>query len=344
MNPPNRVNRPLLRVSAPLRLSIAGGGTDLPEWYERFGARLITAAVDLRVEVSVYPAIDGVIPRSPLERLFATRSPVPVVTQVNSAVSAGAGLGGSSAIAVCLVAACDLLAGVDRNLDELAIEAFRWERHLLGEPVGFQDHMAAAHGGVRELAVYAGTGASIVSTPRDDLIACLDRLLESGRLRLVDTGLRRPAAVSLRELAHSHRSDAASDPQAPQLPGAQEWADALVDCDVPRIGALLRRQDKAKRAKAPSAVPPDVDTLMQRLRHAGSPGQKLIGAGGGGWLLIAVPDEADSAVGHVLDAERLAVRHIRLTRKGVAMMRDDDSSERAGDSVATVDRKTDVAL
>lgn len=303
-------------ATAPLRLSIAGGGRDLPEHYLGRGCTVIAAALDIRMRVSLPGMGPAAGDTGGLLGLFARRNadlPRPVV---ECAVGPGAGLGGSGALVVCLVALEHAIQGQRLAPLVVGLEAFKWERELLGEPVGFQDQLIAALGGVCIL--QADPGGVIDHVCRPDLEAALRDLLGT-RLLLVDTGRRRAAANLLRDLRGAHRRLGDGRSGVPALPSIEEWERALLDRDVSQIGELLRRQTAHKSALVPGAVPADLGPLVEELEKAGVTGYKVVGAGGGGFLLLAVAPSSKPAVGHILAAHRLPIVEARLSRKGVSV-------------------------
>ena len=155
---------PVLSVRAPLRISLGGGGTDLPSYYRSHGGFVLSAAIDRYVRVRVSPASG---PRFRLEHLFLeeVEDPAEVEHPILRAALArhwngrpldlvsisdvppGTGLGSSGAYTVCAIKALDVASGRDPSPVELAEAACDVELGDLGRTVGKQDQYAAAHGG-----------------------------------------------------------------------------------------------------------------------------------------------------------------------------------------------------
>lgn len=296
----------VLTVSAPLRLSLGGGGCDLPEFYRLHGADVLSVAVDRRITITVEPCASPPGPDAdPRVRLLSERLPHPVRVTVDSPVPPGSGLGGSGALTVALVAAEAVLRGADPGgLDPLAVgrEAYRWERELLGEPVGFQDQMASAFGSVTRMRAAAHDGPGGTAA-RDDLAverheglaAALDRMLGDS-VRLFPTRQVRSAA---RQLAVFARNLAAGEETS--LPAdTPAFAAAVARCDGAEFGRLMRRRWEHKVALNPTACWPEAAAAIDDALAHGATGAKVVGAGGGGWLMIAGPGGAMPAVAGVL--------------------------------------------
>jgi D-glycero-alpha-D-manno-heptose-7-phosphate kinase len=280
---------PALRASAPLRLSLAGGGTDLPEWYRAHGAHLVAVAIDLRIQVELGVQQQGTNgPLIDLARRRWGRSDL----SVRCEVSAGAGLGGSGALAVALVA-LELAAAGRPTTDPLAIglEAYAWERQILGAPVGFQDHLCAAFGSCVEM--WAEADGRIRARRRSDLAGGMDELLSTSIL-LFDTSARRSASTSLGPLS-TYLGSAPPD----GLDGLAKVAEVeavLTSRDGAAFGEVLRRHWAKKAALHPQLATVAATDLIDRCRVAGATGGKLVGAGGGGFVMVAGPADRRDAV------------------------------------------------
>lgn len=282
-----------ITVSTPLRISLGGGGCDLPEYYREHGADVLAAAIDRRMTVAVSYG-DGPGRTDPRVGLLAAHLGRPVHVRVRCPVPPGSGLGGSGALTVALVAAARVLGGT-AELNPLAIghQAFAWERWELGEPVGFQDQMASAFGSVTRMT--AGRSDPITARRCDDLAPALARMLGTS-IRLFRTDRSRSAADQLKLFA----SRVGGDSRCHELADTEEVVAAIRHRDGARFGELMRRRWARKVDLNPAAEWPEISAAIADALAAGATGAKVVGAGGGGWLMVAGPETAMPAVARLL--------------------------------------------
>lgn len=294
--------------TAPLRLSLSGGGTDLPEFY-RHGPTSVTAvAVDRFVHVAVadtpeqarrtlpdtlpYRVGPAEADRHPYVRAARTALGLdgPAHLAVASDVLPGSGLGGSGAFTVALLDALARYAGRTPGPRETAALAFRLERHALGRPVGQQDQWIAALGGAARM-TFSPDGT--VDAGRDpDLFAMVAELLADS-LVLARTGQRRDAARVLGTALPVTQEDYRS-----AVAAGRTMDRAYRSGDPREIGRALRAHWAAKVRRNPAADHP-AGRRVQEAAGAAVHGLKVVGAGGGGHLLLAVdpsrrPDALDA--------------------------------------------------
>lgn len=322
---------------APLRISLAGGGTDLPDYSAEFGGDVVAMAIDAEVRVRLAPAAEGTetrwsdrtgdLPGDPrLNELVASVLSAhpewgrrPWVVSSTSGARAGAGLGSSGAFLVALAAA--LLPG--RDPGELARTAYDWEHRQAGRMVGPQDSFASAHGGIGHISI-ATDGKVDVSPlslhPRS--AAWID-----DNLLLFDTGNTRDAArVVAAAKQDDERRGAAGGSGLPgrrieQLHGIRAlvapFREAIEDGAVERFGPLLTANWDLKTGLGRGISTPRAEELLAGCLAAGADGGKLVGAGGGGYVLVSVPDEARPAVRAAMARAQAPELPFRLSRPGV---------------------------
>jgi D-glycero-alpha-D-manno-heptose-7-phosphate kinase len=296
-------------ASAPLRLSLAGGGRDLPEYYLRSPARVLSVAVDIRMSVRTVPAPAG--DHSPLVSLFRSLSD-DVGVEARCDVSAGAGLGGSGALAVCLVMLARHLAGEDAEPVSVALEAFEWERRRLGQPVGFQDHLVAALGGCVDMSADA---SGISARRRPDLEDAIDELLETCVV-VAETGSRRSSHEVLDQVAAAHlEARAALSP-----PSVRDVEAALLARDGPAFGRLLGRHWESKRAMAPKTTNDRLDAMVDAVIGAGALGAKVVGAGGGGFVMASGPADRRDDIAAAFERLGCLPVRFRVERAGAGII------------------------
>jgi D-glycero-alpha-D-manno-heptose-7-phosphate kinase len=319
---------PLVVTRTPLRVSFAGGGTDLPAFYERnpYGAVLSTAInryvyvtvkrhselffEPIRLNYSKSEEVDRVdelennIARECLK--FLEIEP-PIYISTVGDVPASTGLGGSSAFAVGLLNALHAYRGERVSAGQLAEEASYIEMDVLGEPIGKQDQYAAAFGGLNIFRFEQAGGVTVqhqrlTREQRELLFRCL---------LMFWTGHQRDASGVLSEQARNaeakHERLLKMRDQAHEL---QELLSRNSGVDVCELGRVLREGWELKRGLAGSITTSQIDTWYERALAAGAEGGKLCGAGGGGFLMFVVQPERQATVRSVLaELEEIEIGH-----------------------------------
>jgi D-glycero-alpha-D-manno-heptose-7-phosphate kinase len=296
----------MIITRSPLRITLGGGGTDLPSYYREHGGFLIAAAIDKYVFVTVMrpfvpgiflkysqlehvQTIDQVQHRTIREALRELRFKTPQIEITTLAdIPAGTGLGSSGSFTTALLKA--LYAHRRRLLhpSELAELACDIEINRLREPVGKQDQYIAAYGGINCFTFEPGDG--VVAEPlRVDMDALFN--LEDNLL-LFFTGFSRSAGRILADQkARSEKGDAEMLQNLHEVKDLGLAArDALLKGDVAAFGALIHEQWEHKKRRSGGMSNPQIDELYELGRRDGAIGGKLVGAGGGGFLLFYSED------------------------------------------------------
>ncbi|MBI4575339.1 MAG: galactokinase [Planctomycetes bacterium] len=285
---------------APLRVTLGGGGTDLPSFYRHHGCDMVTASLGSYVYITVNPrrlSEDFWISYSRVEHVEDLGSlqhelvrealrglGVPPGVEVHSIseIPSGTGLGSSGSFTVCLLLALHRFLGQGTAPAGLAEEAYHIEREVLGKPVGKQDPYIAAHGGVQRLRIRADGEARCEPLA----LASQDLRELNHRLLFFYTGRRRNAEVVLAE------QDRAAPPTVDALMTIRELgleiAHALEAGDLRRFGELTHEHWEAKRRISDRVSDAWIDEVYAAGRGHGALGGKLMGAGGGGFLMFYV--------------------------------------------------------
>jgi len=330
----------MLLVRAPVRISFAGGGTDLPSYYETYGGMVVSTTID-----SYFYAIveaDGVRPLQITSADYSTfyhhmdggdlpwedgdlRLPRAVLNHFGirhglslflaSEVPGGTGLGSSSSVTVALCKAMGALCGISFTPGELAEVASYIELVKLGSPIGKQDQYAAAYGGFHSYRFHAGGGEA------EPLLLALDvRLALEERLCLFFTGGSREANSILRE----QRAGTLSGQNVEGLHAIKAMAeDARRSLTTGRLGDLadlLHEGWMQKRRLAAGISTDRIDDLYELARRKGARGGKLAGAGGGGFLLLYCEPEAQPAMTAALQAAGLQRLDFRFADAGATVL------------------------
>jgi D-glycero-alpha-D-manno-heptose-7-phosphate kinase len=323
---------------APLRMPIGGGGTDLPSYYRRFGGFFISAAIDKYVYVTVNrPAADDLIrvkySRSEevtrpqdiehdLVREALCKLELTANLEVSSLadVPAGTGLGSSGSYLVALLLALHALKRDQVPRWAIAEEACEIEIDRAGHPVGKQDQFVAAWGGLNryEIEPCGQVRVSPLRTPpyvvedmqRSILLFGLGRTRESATI----LGLQKEA---------TDRGDAVvvdSLHRGKEL--GHEIATALECGDLVRFGHLLDEHWRNKKARCGGVTDDRVDALYALARERGALGGKVMGAGGGGFLMLLAPHDRVRAVREAMAGEGLRQLPFAFDLEGAKVLLD----------------------
>jgi D-glycero-alpha-D-manno-heptose-7-phosphate kinase len=292
----------MIITRSPLRITLGGGGTDLPSYYQTFGGFLIAAAIDKYVFVTVTrPFQPGIyLKYSQLEkvdevdrvrhpiirealRLLDLRTPQIEITTLAD-IPAGTGLGSSGSFTSALLKALYTHRRDMLHPAELAEMACDIEMNRLGEPVGKQDPYIASYGGVTcfDFNPDGTVVAKSLALHMDLLHKLEDNLL------LFFTGLSRSAGGILED---QHRRSRAEDAEMlANLHFVKELGirsrRALEAGDLECFGHLMHEQWEQKKRRSNGMSNPKIDEWYALGRQAGAIGGKLVGAGGGGFLLF----------------------------------------------------------
>jgi D-glycero-alpha-D-manno-heptose-7-phosphate kinase len=295
----------MLLTRTPLRISLGGGGTDLPSYADVHGGFVLSAAIDKYVYVGVNKTWDGqyLIKYSALERVKTVAEikhpfvraalerhdvgPSEIVSLAD--IPAGTGLGSSGTFAVGLLRALRAVKRAPVDTAALAEEACRIELEQLGRPVGRQDPYIAAFGGLTCFEFRDGT---VTVSPLAISSHTLYDLEE--HLLLFFTGRSRSAGAVLAD--QKTRSEANDATMLDSLHATKalglESKRALEAGDTRRFAALMHDHWRAKRQRSPGISDAAIDRWYDVGLEHGALGGKLVGAGGGGFLLFYARDKA----------------------------------------------------
>ena len=323
----------MILARAPLRVSLAGGGTDLPAFYSKHGGHILSFAINRYVYIALNAKFDGSVRMSysetenvdhvsqlqhALARAVLTELGIErgiEIVSVSDVPSTGTGLGASAAYLAALIRATHKFLGTTDDPSLIADLGFRIEAEELGHPVGRQDHLATAHGGINEFIIATDGSSTVLPVKINDSIA---EMLERNTV-LVYTGRGRPASSILSKLKSSMEGQGSAINGAQQLAGlVGEVRTALQNQDINALGQLLDASWKIKRGLAAGVSHPEIDLLYDTAMGAGALGGKVTGAGGGGFLFLVVPEERRSAVVDSLVGK--TVLDFQLAGDGAAVM------------------------
>ena len=301
----------------PLRMSFFGGGTDFKTYYEnsRFGyGSVISTALDMYVYITVNRRFDDKIRvvyygnelvdhvdevkhdivRNALQ-IAGIEKGVEVVYSADIPLSsAGVGLSSSSALAVGVMNALHAYKGERVTPEQLAREACEIEIDRIGQRIGIQDQFAVAYGGFR---VYRfSADGSVNAEPVTCKAEHLDKLKRN--LMLFYTGAGRDSRKILAEQSETIEQKMARLDKL--VEAVERNARNLYEGDVDKWGEELDRAWEIKKTFAGGVSTPEIDEMYDTAKKAGALGGKILGAGGGGFMLLYVPEEKQGAVNMAL--------------------------------------------
>ncbi len=290
----------------PLRISFVGGGSDLPAFYRQQAGAVVSTAINKYIYITVNPKfdekirasysrteiVDGVgelrheLIREALKMVRITRGIE--ITSISDIPSQGTGLGSSSTYTVGLLNALYAYRNYFAGAERLAREACIIEIERCDKPIGKQDQYIAAYGGLQFIR-FNPDGSVFV-----DPVVCAPetrRQLQAGLLMLY-TGLVRRADAILKEQSHNTLNDEEKRAGLQRMVClAEQMRDAIQCNDLGGFGEVLHAGWMEKRGLASGITKPCIDEWYARARAHGAIGGKILGAGGGGFLLLCAPPE-----------------------------------------------------
>ena len=305
----------MIITRTPFRISFFGGGTDYPGWYQKHGGAVLVTSINkycyltcrylppffshkFRIvyiksenaraidEIS-HPAVRGILKHLDWKDGLEIHH--------DADLPARGGMGSSSAFTVGLLHALHALRGRMANKYQLALESIHIEQEVLRETVGSQDQVSVAVGGLNHIRFLAGGEIRVapITIGRDRL-----RELES-HLMLYYSGIERTAA----NVAESYASRI--EDKAVQMRAMGELVDQGISilnsrCEITEFGKLLDAAWQIKRRFSQRVSNSRIDEIYERGLRGGALGGKVLGAGGGGFVLFFVPPERQRTVRHEL--------------------------------------------
>jgi D-glycero-alpha-D-manno-heptose-7-phosphate kinase len=324
----------MIIARSPLRITLGGGGTDLPSYYRDHEGFLIAAAIDKYVYVTVMrpfrpgiylkysklehvetaPEVEHPIVREAIQMLEFRTPQVEITTLAD--IPAGTGLGSSGSFTTALLKA--LYTHRKRLIlpGELAELACHIEIDRLGEPIGKQDQYIAAYGGITCFTFQRDNTVTAVplALGMDTMFDLEDNLL------LFFTGFSRSAGSILKD--QNTRTQQSDDEMLRNLHYVKELGyrsrEALEAGNGVRFGELMHEHWLHKKRRSGGMSNPDIDRWYETAMHNGAVGGKLVGAGGGGFLLFYAHDR--NRLRHAMNAEGLDEVRFRFDFEGTKIV------------------------
>lgn len=299
----------------PFRISFFGGGTDYPAWFEKCGGAVLSTTIDKYCYISmrylppffehkhriVYSVVENVrsagqikhpVVRALLEYFKINKG---VEIHHDGDLPARSGLGSSSSFTVGMLNSIYALQGRIISKTQLAKEAIHIERVVLKENVGSQDQIAVAHGGFNRIIFHNDHNFRIeaMTLPKEKV----NQL--QAHLMLIFTGFSRFASdIAAEQIRNTRKKEK-------ELDKMRQSVDYAVDIlnggrNIIEFGKLLHKSWQIKKQLSKKISNPEIDSVYEKALKNGAVGGKLLGAGGGGFMLLFVKPENRQKVSRAL--------------------------------------------
>lgn len=292
----------MIITRTPFRISFFGGGTDYPMWYREHGGAVLATTIDKYCYISlrhlppffehkhriVYSRIENVRENNDIEHP-AVREVLKWANVVDGLeihhdgdLPARSGLGSSSAFTVGLAHALYCLRGQMVSKSILARDAIYIEQDLIGENVGSQDQVSAAYGGLNRIDFHRDDAFDVMPV----ILPALRRVELRDHLMLCFTGVSRIADTIAKSKIENIKNRETELNRMREM--VDEAVSILANSRVPldEFGKLLDLSWKYKRSLSDQVSTPQIDQIYEEAMRAGALGGKILGAGGGGFMLL----------------------------------------------------------
>ncbi len=309
----------LVTTKTPIRITFTGGGSDFPDFYRKFGyGAVLSSTINRYIYVTIarnfysneyrisYSRTENAIRdvndiehpsvREALKYL-GIEGGIQIIS-ITEIPSRGTGLGSSSSFLVGLLLALHTWLGENVTPGTLASEAYKIEREILNEPGGKQDQYIAAYGGI-----------NLMRFNNDDSVEMKPLILSRDRRRYLSENLMMYYTNKERSSAtiHKEQMNNISD-QSDYYKKMRELAykayDAICKLDLLELGALMEENWLLKKQLHNHISDDGIEHMYKLAKDAGALGGKLMGAGGGGFMLFIVPPEKHKDVDKALSEYR----------------------------------------
>ena len=302
----------MILARSPFRISLGGGGTDLPSYYSKYGGFILSAAINkyiyiyvnrpaadhyIRVKYSKYEQVDS--PEEvqhdlvrPALNLLDFQDSIEIVSMAD--IPAGTGLGSSGTYLVTLLTALYEQKRERVPVHVIAEQANHIEMVMAGHPVGKHDHYLAAFGGITTLDIAPDGKVNV--TPLDISLNAVEEFRNS--VLLFYTGILRSSGDILE--AQKQDTNSNNSTVVDSLHRTKELGyrikESLEAGDLEHFGCLLHEHWENKKRRSGKISNPDIDIWYELARQNGAVGGKIMGAGGGGFFMFYCPNNKKGKV------------------------------------------------
>ena len=328
----------IVRSRSPLRISFAGGGSDIPPFPEKYGGSVISTSIDRYAYVTIKKNSENKLKiisqnygllknfekisdlkKSPntslISAAFEVLKIVPKQIEVNINVDSppGSGLGSSSALSVSLVGALSAYYGKSLPTYEIAEKAFELERIKVGIKGGYQDQYASSFGGFNFIEFSKSVTVNPLKLPQE----IQNELLAS--LILINTHSNRLSGTILKnQINLLKKDDQDMLHKTTKLKNESVYLkEMLLKGDISKISEIINEQWKLKKQINKKVTNKKIDRLYYIALKAGATGGKLLGAGGGGHMLFIADPEQKLQVINALQKEGGEIIKFNFDSKGL---------------------------
>lgn len=311
----------MLITKTPYRISFCGGGSDIADFYRKYGGCVLSTSINKYMYISIHPYFDegktalkyssneivesiGEIKHSIFRQVLADEQIHGVELVSTADVPSGTGLGSSSVFTVGLIHTLGCYQGKYMSKPDIAKRACEVEIDELGNPIGKQDQYAAACGGFNFIIFHKDETVSIepVITEKETLEMLQDNLV------MFYTGIKHNANAILAEQKKSIQQADKIQNLIRMCEIAREMKTSLERNDLSDFGRMLHKNWLLKKELAGEISGIDIDRLYDTALKHGAEGGKLLGAGGGGFLLFYCEKEKQKELEEALGLKRFDFR------------------------------------
>ncbi len=328
----------MIITRTPFRIPLGGGGTDLPSYYRKYEGALITAAINKYMYININEPsignsirinyseteevgldnIDGIKHDIVRETLKYLKINKPLEISSMADLSAGTGMGSSSSYTVGLLKGLNQMLRRHIPLSEMAEEACKIEIDLVGKPIGKQDQYAASFGGILQMSIdRLGRVIYMPLKLNQEVVYELEN-----RLLMFYTGIQRDANNILQE-----QSDKARVEEKKAINAMHKIKDigydirqSLISGEVDKIGQLMNEHWTVKKSISTKMSNSNIDDWYDIGMKNGALGGKVMGAGGGGFMLFCIKNGFRKKLRSAMEKAGLRYMDFRFDFEGVKTM------------------------
>jgi len=302
----------MIIVKSPFRISFSGGGTDIPYFYEKYGGCVISTSIDKYIYLSMHPLFQNnssLIKYSKTERvsdisqiehnfireIFRKYNIHGVDFNSSADIPSGTGLSSSSAFTAALIMLCNVYKEQYITKDEIADMAFELEK-LYSPSIGKQDQYATAFGGLNYIQFEPNGLVNVerLYVPKDGM----KRL--QNNLKLFYTGITHDSVIML-NIQKKENNDDKNKTLLKMKDLTLELKEQLLKNNIDAMGDILAQGWDLKRSLNSQMSCGEIDHIYNKAIEAGATGGKLLGAGGGGFMLFYVKEQYHNTIKKALD-------------------------------------------
>lgn len=299
----------MIITKTPFRISFVGGGSDLEAFFSKRKGAVLSTTIDKYMYISTHQFFEKDKIRCKYSQTETVNSVEdlqhPILRtvlkdydlsgiEVSSIadIPGGTGMGSSSSFTVGLLHNLSAYTGKYVTKEDLGSGACRVEIDLLKEPIGKQDQYAAAYGGLNVIEFHPDGSVNVEPVYLKNEV----REALNNNLKLYYIGNQRSASAILAEQKKNTSDEAKFNALSRMVDLVYELKEALISGDLTSFGEMLHENWMLKQSLANGITNPRINDLYTAARDAGALGGKLLGAGGGGFMLFYVPAESQSSV------------------------------------------------